>query len=153
MAAYDSDIQANVTLGRLDTRNNNNAIISGQVRHVSALITTTAAWAADELVSIATLPIGAVLIPELCRVSMEATGGTGSTFATLGDAGDDDRYSATSVALTSAATLTFTPTAAINLTPFAITAGNEVIKAKIGLSSGSFTAGKLIRVRLAYIAP
>lgn len=153
MAAYDSDIQANVVLAGLHQRNNNSAIITGRLVHVSALITTTAAWAAGELVSIASLPIGAVLIPELCRVSSEACGGNGTAFDTIGDAGDDDRYSATPVVLTAAATLVIVPTAAINLTPFAITAGNEVIKAKIGLASGAVTAGKLIRVRLTYIAP
>ena len=153
MPSFNSDIQANAVSGALASRNNNSALTSGQKRHVSALITTTAAWAANDLVHIATLPIGSVLIPEECRVSMEACGGTGTAFATLGDDGDDDRYSATSISLTSAATTAVTPTAANALAPYAIAAGNEVIKAKVALSSGTVTAGKLIRVRLTYIAP
>ena len=153
MPSFSSDIQANVDLGTLPSRNNNAALTSGQKRHVSALITTTAAWAANDLVHVFTLPIGSVLIPEECRVSMEACGGTGTAFASMGDDGNASRYSATSISLTSAATTAVTPTAANALAPFVIVPGTEVIKFTVALSSGTVTAGRLIRVRLTYIAP
>jgi hypothetical protein len=71
----------------------------------------------------------------------------------LGDATTANRYSSTSVAITSAGTAAVTPTAAIALTPYEIEAGNETIFATLALSSGAMTAGQKISFLLAYIMP
>lgn len=137
----------------LKDRVSNDQTLSGQVRVASCLYTMTGSEAANDLIAICSLPVGARLMVDLCRVSSEACGGTGTAIATLGDIGDDDRYSATSISLTSAATTAVTPTAAIGLTPYSIAAGNEIIYGKLALSSGSTTAGKLVRFRIVYILP
>lgn len=154
MPAYETDLYALEAVGRLDLRGETAANAGRPIMYKEALATTTAAWAADELISVCKLPIGAQVIPSLCRLGCEASGGTGATIATLGDIGDDDRYSATAVVTTSEASLPFVERVANAHTPFVIdTEANSIIKAKIGLSSGNFTAGKKILFKIAYILP
>ena len=117
---------------------------------------TTGLEAAGDLIDIVKLPRGAVVQTARSRVSYEATGGTGTAVSTLGDAIDDDRYSVTSIATTSAGTTAFTPIAANEVNPYATvgatatTAETQTIKAKLALSSGSVTAGKRIRFEIVY---
>jgi hypothetical protein len=154
MAAYTSALFDLEDAGLLRTRATTTANVGRAIQYKEALVTTTAAWAADELISVCKLPIGAQVLPSLCRIGCEASGGTGATIATLGDAGDDDRYSATAVVTTAEASLPFVERVANAHTPFIIdTAANQTIKAKIGLSSGAFTAGKKILFKIAYILP
>ncbi len=154
MAAYTSTLFDKESAGLLRDRGNTAPNVGRAIQWKEVLVLTTAAWAADELISICTLPIGAQVIPNLCRLGCEASGGTGATIATLGDAGDDDRYSATAVVTTAEASLPFVERVANAHTPFVIdTAVNAIIKAKIGLSSGSFTASKRILFKIAYINP
>lgn len=153
MATYYSDIATAELAGpNIHSRLKTAAQVGRGLQMKEARVTTTAAMAADELINLCALPIGAKVIPQLCRVLTEASGGTGTTIATIGDAEDDDRYSATAIVLTSAANLAVVPAAAITAS-YAILAGNEIIKAKIGLASGAITAGKIIIFQIVYINP
>jgi len=127
--------------------------ITGEVLYATATYTATGSEAADDVVQVVQLPVGAQVIPDLCKLTTDGVGGTTATVAKLGDASDDDRYSATAIGITSAATNTaFTATNAIALTPFTITEATKVVTATLGLASGSFTAGKKVRFRIAYRA-
>jgi hypothetical protein len=55
---------------------------------------TWTAVAADvgSTISVARVPKGAVIIPELCSITIGTAGMTASTTLQLGDSGDDDRY-------------------------------------------------------------
>jgi hypothetical protein len=117
---------------------------------LTATYTTTGAEAAADVLEIGDLPAGAQLIPGLSRVVSEGVGGTTATIAKLGDASDDDRYSATAIALTNAGIVTVTPTNAIALTPYTITADTRRIKGVLGLAAGPVTAGKKVRIELIY---
>jgi hypothetical protein len=128
-------------------------IASGDIRIAEAVYTTAGTEAASDLVNVITLPIGAVVLPENCRYAYEASGGTGTAISTLGDAGDDDRYSATSVTITSAGTTAVTAVTDRVLTRYAVTASTNTVIAKLGLSSGSVTAGKKIKFVIAYRLP
>lgn len=154
MATFKTDVAAGQQ--SLSTRDRvQGKKVTGQPCIVDALYTvaTPSIEQANDLVDIAELPVGAQLIPDLCRVSTDGVGGTTSTIATLGDALDDDRYSASAIAIVSAASSTVTPTNAIMSSPWTITDATKVIKAKLGLASGNYTAGKIIRFRLAFIMP
>lgn len=124
---------------------------SAPLRFARARYTSSGSEAADDIIRILKLPVGARVVPHLIRVSCEAMGGTGTTLATIGDEVDDDRYSATAVVLTSAANLAVTPTAAIGLDPWTITEATSTITAKVGLSSGSVTANKDIEFLIPYL--
>jgi hypothetical protein len=58
-----------------------------------AVVDTWTAVAADigSTISVARIPKGAVIIPELCSIVIQTAGLTASTTLSLGDAGDDDR--------------------------------------------------------------
>jgi hypothetical protein len=128
-------------------------IASGDTRIAEAVYTTAGTEAAADLVNVITLPVGAVVLPENCRYAYEASGGTGTAISTLGDAGDDDRYSATSVTITSAGTTAVTPVTDRVLTRYEVTASTNTVIAKLGLSSGSVTAGKKIKFVIGYRLP
>jgi hypothetical protein len=129
------------------------SVINGDVKIFRAQYTATGTEVAADLIAIGKLPVGAVLLPHDCRYSYQAMGGTGTALSQLGDATTANRYSSTSVAITSAGTTAVTPTAAIALTPYEIEAGNETIFATLALSSGTMTAGQKISFLLAYIMP
>lgn len=105
-----------------------------------------------DVLPIINLPAGAILHPDSIRVISEGIGGTGVVFNKIGDAGDDDRYSATNVALTAAGIVTVTPTNAIMLNPYVIEEANRTILAAL---SGTLpaTAGKKITFRGIYRMP
>lgn len=122
--------------------------VTGDMRSFIATYTTTGAEVAADIINIVQLPVGAVLNADSLRVSTDGVGGTGCTFSKLGDAGDDDRYSATAVALTAAGTnLAVTGVNANAIAPFAVTKDTNVVQGTIALSSGSVTAGKKVVVR------
>ena len=122
--------------------------VTGELMEFSGTYTCTGAEASGDVIPLVKLPIGAILRPSLMRVSTDAIGGTSAVFTKIGDAGDDDRYSATSLALTAAQTETaVTPTNAIAVTPFQVdTEANRAILATM-THSGAPTAGKKIFVR------
>lgn len=127
---------------------------SVDIREVVGTYTCTGAEVTGDIVPLFKLPIGAILIPKEMFVSTDAVGGTSVVFSKIGDAGDDDRYSATSVALTAAQTDTqVTPTNAIAVTPFTVdTEANQTVLATM-THSGAPTAGKKIFVRARYRLP
>ncbi|GAT33292.1 hypothetical protein TSACC_21705 [Terrimicrobium sacchariphilum] len=128
--------------------------VSAEIRIAEAVYTTTAGWSDGDIINVVTLPIGAIVLPERSWVATEATGGTGTAISKIGDASDDDRYSSTSITLTSAATIAVTAassTGTIVRTP--VTSATNTIKATCALSSSTVTAGKKIRFSIAYILP
>ncbi|HWL54281.1 MAG TPA: hypothetical protein VNQ90_17710 [Chthoniobacteraceae bacterium] len=118
---------------------------------LTATYTATGDEAAGDVIEIGELPIGAELVPNLCTVISEGLGGTTGTITKLGDAEDDDRYSATAIALTAAGIVNVTATNAAALTPYRVTEETKRIAGTIGLASGSFTAGKKVRFQLVYV--
>ena len=128
--------------------------VFGAYHVLEAVYTTTGAEAATDVIDIGILPEGCIVLPEKSKVACEASGGTGTAVSKLGDASDDDRYSATSIALTSAAVTDVTPavaTGVITRTP--VTADTNTIKATLALTSGSVTAGKKIVFLIAFRKP
>jgi len=130
-----------------------NSVAFGDVKILRATYTATGTEVAADTIAICKLPVGAVVVPHDCRYAYAAMGGTGTALASLGDAGSANRYSSTSVAVTSAGTVAVTPTNAIALTPYEIEAGNETILATLALTSGTITAGQKITFWIAYIIP
>lgn len=96
------------------------------------------------------VPAGVTVVPALARVSSDGTGGTGA-ITKLGDAGDDDRYSASSIAVASAASTAVTTTNAQAVTPAAVAEGNETITGVLTFSS-AITVGKKITLFLPYLS-
>ncbi len=129
-------------------------VASAQVLHFEAVYTTTGSEAASgDTIAICDLPIGAVVLPELCRVSNEASvGGSVVAIPTIGDAVDADRYSATSISIHSsnAADQAVTPNVAdgvITRTP--IVAATKRIVAAFSRTN-ALTAGKKIKFLIVY---
>ena len=151
MATRNTDI-ANGQASRNVRDRVNSKLSLGQPGVVLATYTTTGAEAAGDLVKIATLPAGARPLVDRWRVSAEAVGGTTATVATLGIETDDDAFSATAVGITSAVNSAVTPIAGYGA-EFTALAANTVVYAKLGLSSGSYTAGKKVGFRLEYLLP
>lgn len=120
---------------------------------LTATYITTGTEVATDVIDIGEIPAGAQLVPTLSRVISEGIGGTGAAISKLGDAAVDDRYSSTSIALTSAGIVAVTPTNAAALIPYTITPETARIKATLALSSGSITAGKKVRFELIYKLP
>ena len=151
MATLNTEVSTAQISGLLKDRTVNSQGTTGRVMHLTALYTTTAAEVTADVINIAALPIGAVLLADLCRVSTDGTGGTTPLITQIGDAASAARYSATTITL-AAGSLAVTPVTANMVTPYSIASGNEIIKATITFT-GTLTAGKLIRFRLAYLMP
>lgn len=128
--------------------------VTGKYGVLEAVYTATGLEANGDIIDIGDIPEGAVVIPEESRIASEACGGTGSAIATVGDSADADRYSATSVALTSAATAALTPAIATSIiVRTAATAATKTIKAAFALSSGAMTAGKKVVFTIVFRHP
>ena len=151
MAILNTDISVSQKSGLLKDRVANSQNTSGRLMRASALYTTTGLEASGDVIDAMALPIGAILHADQCRVSTDGTGGTSPVVSQIGDAANGARYSSTSITL-AAGTVAVTPVTANKVTPYSITAGNEIIKATITFT-GSLTAGKLIRFDLAYLIP
>lgn len=136
----------------LENRSKTAAHVGRALQIRESRYTMTGAEAAGDVINIMNLPVGAQVKPELCRVINEAVGGTGTALSKIGDVGDDDRYSATSISLTSAASTGVTPVGALT-NAYVIQAGNETLKATVALSSGNTTAGKIVIFQIAYLLP
>lgn len=127
--------------------------VTGGIRFAEAVLTVGTLAAAD-IIEIVTLPIGAIVLPERSWVATDGVGGTSAVISKIGDASDDDRYSATSIAITSGGITAVTAantTSGIVRTP--VTSATNTIKATFGLGSGTVTAGQKIRFSIAYILP
>lgn len=130
------------------------ARVTGKNGVLEAVYTATGTEVANDIIDIGDIPEGAVVIPELSRIASEACGGTGSAIAAIGDSADDDRYSATSVSLTSVASAFLTPASATGvITRTPVTSATKTIKAKFAISSGAMTAGKKIVFTIVFRHP
>lgn len=139
----------------LNVRNRNNGELThGDVRFAEATYTATGTEAASgDTIEVCVLPVGAVPLPELWRVSNEASmGGSVIAIPTLGDAADADRYSATSISVNSstAGSAAVTPAVATSVLPrFAVTEATQRVVAAI-TRTNAVTAGKKISFLIAY---
>jgi hypothetical protein len=153
MATFYTDIAASDLT--LNVRNRNNGDLThGDVRFAEATYTATGTEAASgDTIQVAVLPVGAVPVPELWRVANEASmGGSVIAIPTLGDAGDADRYSATSISVNSStagsAAVTANVTASV-LPRYTVTEATQRVVAAI-TRTNAVTAGKKISFLIAY---
>jgi hypothetical protein len=153
MATFYADIApSDLTL---NVRNRTNSDLThGDVRYAEATYTATGTEAATgDSIEVAVLPVGATPLPELFRVSHEASlGGSVVAIPTIGDASDVDRYSATSISLNSstANSQAVTPAVATSVLPrYVVTEATQRVVAAI-TRTNAVTAGKKISFLIAY---
>jgi carbohydrate-binding DOMON domain-containing protein len=132
-------------------------LATGELRFIEATYTATGTEAASgDTIDITDVPVGATVIPELCRVSNEASmGGSVIAIPKIGDAVDDDRYSATSISINSSTAGSVAVTANVTagvLPRFVVTAATQRIKAAL-TRTNAMTAGKKISFLIAYRLP
>ena len=153
MATFYADIApSDLTL---NVRNRTNGDLThGDVRYAEATYTCTGTEAASgDTIEVAVLPVGATPLPELWRVSNEASlGGSVVTIHTIGDASDVDRYSATAISLNSstAGSAAVTPNVTASVLPrHTVTEATQRVVAEIRRTN-AVTAGKKISFLIAY---
>ena len=116
-----------------------------------AIYTTGVTEVATDVIQIARLPAGAILLPEKCWFFTDGVGGTAVVYTSIGDALDAARYATVDIALTAASTIPIFPTVlvALLLTRYVMLPTSNVITA---LTAGTFplTAGKKIVHHLEY---
>jgi hypothetical protein len=132
-------------------------LVTGNVVYAQATYTTTGTEAATgDNINVAVLPVGAIPLPELWRVNNEASlGGSVVAIPTIGDAGDADRYSATSISLNSstAGSAAVTPNIGVSVLPrYVVTEATRTVVAAI-TRTNAVTAGKKISFLLAFRMP
>jgi hypothetical protein len=132
-------------------------LVTGNVVYAQATYTATGTEAATgDNINVAVLPVGAIPLPELWRVNNEASlGGSVVAIPTIGDAGDADRYSATSISLNSstAGSAAVTPNIGVSVLPrYVVTEATRTVVAAI-TRTNAVTAGKKISFLLAYRMP
>lgn len=153
MATFYTDIAASDLT--LNVRNRTNSDLThGDIRYAEATHTATGTEAASgDTIEVAVLPVGATPMPELFRVSHEASlGGSVVAIPTIGDASDADRYSATSVSLNSstANSQAVTPAVATSVLPrHTVTEATQRVVAGFSRTN-ALTAGKKISFLIAY---
>jgi hypothetical protein len=139
----------------LNVRNRNNGDLThGDVRFAEATYTTTGTEATSgDRITVCVLPVGAVPVPELWRVSNEAhMGGSSVLINTLGDTSDTDRYSTNSISInsSSAGSAAVTPNVAASVLPrHTVTEATQNVVATISRTN-ALTAGKKISFHIAY---
>jgi hypothetical protein len=99
----------------------------------------------NDTINLCRLPLGAKVLPTFSKIECEDPG-TALTLD-IGDAGDADRY-LDGAALTTAHTAVFpslpsTTAVAAQTVPYAIAAGNEVVKATVVLATALTSAAKI----------
>ena len=153
MATFYADIApSDLTL---NVRNRSNSDLThGDVRYAEATYTCTGTEAASgDNIEVAVLPVGSTPLPELWRVSHEASlGGSVVAIPTIGDASDVDRYSATSISLNSstANSQAVTPAVATSVLPrHTVTEATQRVVAAV-TRTNAVTAGKKISFLIAY---
>lgn len=152
MATLKTDVYLGQSSGNVGSRVTGNKV-TGEVRYLTGLYTATGAEAAGDVVQIGQLPVGAIVLPRQSTVSSDGVGGTSATVTKLGDASTDNRYSATSIAITSAISSAVTPVAGIEASQYQVDSTTCVLQATLGLGSGSYTAGKKILFIIAFLMP
>ncbi len=156
MATFYTDIAPENLTQNVRNRTNGK-LVTGNVVYAQATYTTTGTEAATgDSIEVAVLPVGAVPLPELWRVNHEASlGGSVVAIPKLGDAEDDDRYSATSISLNSstAGAQAVTPAIATSVVPrYEVTEPTQRVVAAI-TRTNAVTAGKKISFLLAFRMP
>jgi hypothetical protein len=137
-------------------------VASGEVRFIEIPYVTTAAEVAGDILNVYQLNNGVVVLPEQSWVASEGIGGTGVTISKLGDAVDDDRYSATAIALTAAGLINpLTPNMAASVLvrtptnsgdPLTAAPATNVLKAVLA-GTLPVTAGKKVIFGIAFRLP
>ena len=132
-------------------------LVTGNVVYAQATYTATGTEAATgDSINVAVLPVGAIPLPELWRVNNEASmGGSVIAIPTIGDAGDADRYSATSISINSstAGSAAVTPNIGVSVLPrYVVTEDTRTVVAAI-TRTNALTAGKKLSFLLAYRMP
>jgi hypothetical protein len=126
---------------------------TGEVRFAEATYTMTGLEAATgDSIDICDVPVGAVVLPELCSVANEAAmGGSDLALPTLGDAVTANRYSATSVTVhsTNAGRTGFTAVPANVVNRHTVTAATRRIRAGFTRTNAP-TAGKKLKFVIAF---
>lgn len=145
-ATYDAQFGENPRY-RLD-----NSVLTAEVRFAEIEYVVKGTEAANDVINLCDLPIGAMVYPEHCAVVSEGIGGTGVTFSKVGDAKVLDRYSAAALALTAAGWVPFVVVPANRIAPFVIDSETKTIKATL-VGTLPATAGKKVRVRIGYRLP
>ena len=139
----------------LNVRNRNNSdLTNGDVRFAEATYTATGNEATSgDTIEVCVLPVGATPLPELWRVSNEASmGGSVIAIPKIGDAADDNRYSDTSISINSstAGSAAVTPAVATSVLPrYTVTADTQRVVATFSRTN-ALTAGKKISFLIAY---
>jgi hypothetical protein len=139
----------------LNVRNRNNSDLThGDLRFAEATYTCTGNEAASgDNIEVCVLPVGAVPVPELWRVANEASlGGSVVAIPKIGDADNDDRYSATSISVNSSTAGSAAVTAAVAtsvLPRYTVTEATQRVVAAI-TRTNAVTAGKKISFLIAY---
>ena len=139
----------------LNVRNRTNGDLTpGDLRFAEATYTASGSEAASgDNIEVCVLPVGAVPVPELWRVSNEASmGGSAIAIPTIGDASDADRYSATSISVNSSTAGSAAVTAAVAtsvLPRYTVTEATQRVVAAI-TRTNALTAGKKISFLIAY---
>jgi hypothetical protein len=132
-------------------------LTSGDIRFIEATYECTGTEAATgDIIDVTDVPVGAVVIPELCRVSNEASlGGSAVSITALGDGTTANRYSATGVTLNSSTAGSQAFTAAVAsgvISRHKVTEATKRIKAGFARTN-AVTAGKKIVFLIAYRLP
>jgi hypothetical protein len=139
----------------LNVRNRNNSdLTNGDVRFAEATYTATGNEATSgDTIEVCVLPVGATPLPELWRVSNEASmGGSVIAIPKIGDAADDNRYSDTSISINSstAGSAAVTPAVATSVLPrYTVTADTQRVVTTFSRTN-ALTAGKKISFLIAY---
>lgn len=126
----------------------------GEVRYAEFTYEFTGTEAASgDTIEIGDIPVGATVLPELSSVSNEASmGGSALALPKIGDAGDDDRYSGTSISVNSstAGRTALTPNFAASVIPrHTITEDTKRLVATFTRTNAA-TAGKKLIFSIAY---
>lgn len=152
MATFKTDVQAGQTGFARDRVEGQK--VTGEVRFAEATWTVpSTAVTTGDTIEVVTLPVGAVVIPELSRTNSEGLGGTTVAISKIGDAADDDRYTASSVAVVSAGSTAWTPAQATSVVPrYATTQDTSVVLATL-THGGAPIAGKRLSFLIAFRLP
>lgn len=155
MPTFATDIAAKQNTGLLANRNQGN-LTSGDVRFIEAIHECTGTEAATgDIIDVTDVPVGAVVLPELCRVAHEASlGGSAVSITQLGDGTTANRYSSTGVTLNSSTfgNQAFTANATGTFSRHKVTEATKRIKAGFARTN-AVTAGKKIQFLIAYRLP
>lgn len=152
MATFKTDIQTGQT-GFAVSRPEGEKV-TGEVMFAQAewTVPTTTVTTGDTI-EIITLPVGAIVIPELSRTNTDGLGGTTPAISKIGDSADDDRYTATSQAVLSAGANAWTPNVTASVVPrYVVTKDTNVLIATL-THGGAPTAGKKIGWLIAFRMP